>query len=136
MKLLVGSLACLAILTGCGSRRPSAPKFAATRDPSGMAGLTPTAIVKKTVAEPTATNEPRPKSSPIKKSTRLDLGTTISCVFNKEENQITCVSTNIEEESQLKWTSTASDAHSGGSKWQFTINKQPVGDVERVFLDM
>ncbi len=136
MKLLVGSLACLAILAGCGGSSPSTQKFEAARDPSGMAGLTPTAIVKKTVVEPIATNEPTPKSSLIKKSTRFDFSPKISCVLNKEENQITCVSTNIEEGSQLKWTSTASDTHSGGSKWQFTINKQPIGDVEQVFLDI
>ena len=98
--------------------------------------LTPTAIVDKIVAEPTPTNQPTPKSSPVKKSSPLDLDPKISCVLNKEENQITCVATNIREGSQLKWTSTASDAHSGGSKWQFTIYKQPVGDVEQVFLDI
>ena len=83
-----------------------------------------------------ATNQPATKSSSVKKSTALDSGPKISCALNKEANQISCISKNIQEGSQLKWTSTASDADNGGSKWQFTINKQPVDDIEQVFLEV
>jgi hypothetical protein len=99
-----------------------------------VAPLTPTATVIPST--PMATNQPATKSSSVKKSTALDLGPKISCALNKEANQITCVSTNVKEGSQLKWTSTASDTYSGGGKWQFTISKQPIGNVEQVFLEI
>ena len=80
----------------------------------------PASAATATIAQNTPTPEP------------LDLDPKISCVLNKEENQISCVSTNIQEGSQLKWTSTASYAHNGGSKWQFTINKQPVYTKQKI----
>lgn len=126
MKIWYGVLLIAFMLsTACGDGTPSTPKLEVTPDPDGVAGFTPTAIVEKIVAESTA-----------KESTTLDSGPKINCVLNKEENQITCMSTNIKEGSQLKWTSTAADAHGGGSTWQFTIYEQPVGSVAQVFLDI
>ena len=126
MKIWYGVLLiALMLSTACGDGTPSTPKLEVTPDPDGMAGFTPTAIVEKIVAESTA-----------KESTTLDSGPKINCVLNKEENQIACMSTNIKEGSQLKWTSTASDAYIEGSKWQFSIYEQPVGNVAQVFLDI
>ncbi|MQF65457.1 hypothetical protein FIM04_05020, partial [SAR202 cluster bacterium AC-409-J13_OGT_754m] len=95
----------------------------------------PTVTQVPAISTPTVMDQPTPKSSPEKKSTTSDAAPQISCVLSKEENQITCVSTNIKEGSQMKWTSTASYAYGGGSKWKFTID-QPVGSIEQVFLDI
>ena len=160
MKIWSGVLLIAFMLsTACGDGTPPTPKLEVTPDPDGMEGFTPTAIVEKIVAEsavkesapkleatpnpsgmggltPTAIVEKIVAESTVKESTTLDSGPKINCVLNKEENQITCMSTNVKEGSQLKWTSTAADAHGGGSTWQFTIYEQPVGNVAQVFLDI
>lgn len=75
-------------------------------------------------------------SSPEQKSTASDLDPAILCVLIEEEAQIKCESMNVEEGSQYRWTSTATDQDMGGNKWQFTINQEPIGDKEQVFLEI
>ena len=62
-------------------------------------------------------------------------GLTVSCTLDAEQLKISCQATGQREGSQLKWTSTASWASSGGSQWEFTIDEGLIAPTAQVFLD-
>ena len=85
------------------------------------------ATVEARLAEATATSMPIVGTGPS--------GLTITCTLDAEQLRISCQAHGYQEDSQLKWTSTASWADSGGAQWEFPIAKDLITPTAQVFLE-
>jgi hypothetical protein len=63
------------------------------------------------------------------------VGLTVTCTVDDQTPRISCQAGGYQEGSQLGWTSDTSDAHGGGSQWEFTIDEELLGLQARVLLE-
>ena len=118
--LLLLLLPALMVLVACrGASEPTLVAPTATPDVE--------ATVEARLAEATATSMPIVGTGPS--------GLTITCTLDAEQLRISCQAHGYQEDSQLKWTSTASWADSGGAQWEFPIAKDLITPIAQVFLE-